>query len=152
MKDPAVGADDKEAFTKEQKADDEKMKEIEAKMALGEKEIAEDEKKAKIREIEAEEDIKKQHEQEEKVALLDKNVNDYRKKQILDKAKQDAKFGEAIAPKEAPKPIKEENDKLDAANKKIAAMFAEDERIAAEKAAKNDKKAEEVGKNEAIAA
>jgi len=42
MKDPSIGADDKEAFTKEQKADDEKMKEIEAKMALGEKEIAED--------------------------------------------------------------------------------------------------------------
>jgi hypothetical protein len=83
---------------------------------------------------------------------LDKNVNEYRKKQIADKAKQDAKFGEAIAPKEAPKPIKEENDKLDAANKKIAAMFAEDERIAAEKAAKEDKKKEEIGANEAIAA
>lgn len=49
MKDPSVGADEKEAFSKEQKLDDEKMKEIEGKLALGEKEIAEDQKKAKIR-------------------------------------------------------------------------------------------------------
>lgn len=79
-------------------------------------------------------------------------MNEYRKKQAADKAKQDAKFGEAIARPEGPKPIKEENDKLDAANKKIAAMFAEDERIAAEKAAKDEVKKAEIGPNPGVVA
>lgn len=152
QKDPAVGADEKEAFAKEQKADDAKMKEIEGKMALGEKEINEDKKLAKVRDDEAAEAVKEQEVAEEKIAKLDKDVNDFRVKQAKEKAKQDAKFGDAIEKPSAPAPIVEANDKLVAANKKISAMFEEDEKIAAEKAAIEAAKVTEAGPNPGVVA
>lgn len=116
-------------------------------MALGEKEINEDKKLAKVRDDEAAEAVKEQEAAEEKIAKMEKEVGAFRAKQAADKAKQDAKFAGAVEKPSPPAPIVEGNDKLDAANKKISAMFAEDEKIAAEKAAKQAAKMEDAGPN-----
>ena len=57
-------------------------------MALGEKEINEDKKLAKVRDDEAAEAVKEQEAAEEKIAKMEKEVGAFRAKQAADKAKQ----------------------------------------------------------------